>query len=538
MQRLVVLALAGLGAALPAQQPRVQRYTFGIELPETGRRIKGEALLEFGTAPAVDTLVLDLDAAMRVTAVEFRCHGISVREPFERRGNTVRIPMPPPHSMRGETQCTRVYYEGEPADGLVIGTDSAGRWIAFGDNFPNRARYWLPTMDHPSQKAKVTFAVTAPAGRVIVANGVRQESSVRKDSRVTTVWTEDHPIPTYAMVIAAGPLVPHDLGQTACGLAENGGCVPQMVWTAPEQAKFLPGHFARAGEIVEFFGRTFGPFPYEKLAHVQTTTRYGGMENSSAIFYADKLFRRPNGVGEGLIAHETAHQWFGDAVTEREWAHAWLSEGFATFLAALWTQHARGDTAYRDEMSALRQQVISANVAGERAVIDSVETDPNRLLNTNTYEKGGWVLHMLRSQLGDSAFFTGVRSYFAEHRHGNAMTQDLQRALERSSGRDLAWFFDQWLRRPGWAQLRTKWSWVAATGRVMLEVEQEPRFGAYRMPLTIDVRDAGGVSRRVTVELEAVPSQRVVLPGAFTSTPTALVFDPDVALLAVITARR
>ena len=536
MNRVVLVAALSARAVLPAQQPRVERYTFSIELPTAGKHIVARAMARLTAPPTVDSVRFDLDASMRVTEVLLGCVGALSQARFARSGHAVSVAVP--SSSRDDARCLSIHYDGEPADGLIIGTDSAGRWTAFGDNFPNRARYWLPTMDHPSQKAMVTFAITAPARRTIVANGVLIGTTTGSDGRVTTTWREERPIPTYAMVIAAGPLVMHDLGKTACGFAEDGGCVPQMAWTAPEQAHFMPGQFAHAGEIVEFFSRTVGAFPYEKLAHVQTTTRYGGMENSSAIFYADRLFRRPNGVSDGLIAHETAHQWFGDAVTEREWAHAWLSEGFATFLAALWTQHSRGDTAYRSELSHMRQDVLSAKVAGERAVIDSVETDPNRLLNENTYQKGGFVLHMLRTQLGDSAFFAGVRRYFAEHRHGNAMTQDLQRSLEQSSGRELGWFFDQWLRRPGWAQLGTAWMWDAATKQVTVDVEQKGRFGAYRLPLAIDIVDAGGARRRVAVELGAVPSQRIVLPGEFASAPAALVFDPDVALLAAITPRR
>jgi aminopeptidase N len=299
----------------------------------------------------------------------------------------------------------------------------------------------------------------------------------------------------------------------------------------------MPGAFAHAGDIVDFYARTIGVFPYEKLGHLQTTTRYGGMENPAAIFYYDRAFRRADGIGDGLIAHETAHQWFGDAVTEREWAHAWLSEGLATFFAALWSQHAHGDSAYRAEMSQIRRQVIESKVAGGRAVIDSVETDPNRLLNANTYQKGGFVLHMLRTQLGDSAFFAGLRAYYAAHKNGNALTQDLQRALEGSSHRSLGWFFDQWLRRPGWAELKTSWQWDAATQHVTLEVEQGSRFGAYRLPLTIDVTRADGSHQRVTVALEATPNQQVVIPGVFTARPAALALDPDVALLATFSAR-
>ena len=120
----------------------------------------------------------------------------------------------------------------------------------------------------------------------------------------------------------------------------------------------MPGPFARAGEMVQLFSRLVGPFPYEKLAHLQSSTRFGGMENASAIFYADAPFRG-GGTREETIAHETAHQWFGDAVTEREWPHVWLSEGFATYFAALWTRAARGDSAFRDQMAAFATTILA-----------------------------------------------------------------------------------------------------------------------------------------------------------------------------------
>ncbi len=529
-----------LAAALSAQQPTVQRYTYRIELPASGRHISVDAQAALSAPLIADTVAFDLDGAMHVRSVTLGCGEQRENARFERTGTQVRVaisPAPSREAPRADAmRCVRLAYDGEPADGLFISTDSAGRWTAFGDNFPNRARYWLAGLDDPSHKAQVTFVVTAPAGRTVVANGALVGTTTDAAGRVTTTWREDRPIPTYGMVIAAAPLVRHDLGPTACGLAEVAACVPQMVWTAPEQARFMPGHFARAGDIVEFFARTVGPFPYEKLGHLQSTTRWGGMENPSAIFYFDRAFRTPNGASEGLIAHETAHQWFGDAVTEREWAHAWLSEGFATFFAALWTQRAHGDSAYAAELAQMRAQVIAAPVVAQRAVIDSVETDPNALLNANTYQKGGFVLSMLREQLGDSAFFGGVRAYYAAHRHANAMTQDLQLALERSSGQPLGWFFDQWLRRPGWAEVRTSWTWDAASGRLTLTAEQGTRFGAYRLPVTVEVTDSTGVRQRVTVLLEARERQSIILPGLFRAAPTSVTCDPTRRLLAVFRA--
>ena len=180
---------------------------------------------------------------------------------------------------------------------------------------------------------------------------------------------------------------------------------------------------------------------------------------------------------------------------------------------------------------------MASPVTATRPVHDSLETNTLALLNTNSYQKGGWTLHMLRSMLGDSAFFRGVRAYYLAHRDGNARTDDLPVALERSSGRPLGWFFDQWLRRPGFAELTTRWRYDAVRHRVTLDVGQGVRFAPYRFPLAIDVRDAAGRVHRVTVQVAAVHAQTIVLPLPLTAPPRELVLDPDVQLLATFATR-
>ena len=525
-----------------ARQPAVERYVFAITLPDTGTHIVVRAKAELAAVPTTDTVVVDLDDAMHVSAVFFTCGEDGEPARWVRASGAVKIVVRDTADRAGrytprQVNCINIDYDGEPTDGLIIGRDTQGRWQAFGDNFPNRARFWLATIDHPSRKAKVTFSVTAPPERVVVANGALIESWLDPKGRRVTVWREDRAIPTYGMVIAAGALGVLHLGRTACGLAEDGGCVPQSVWFADGLRGSVPGQFAHAGEIVEFYARTIGPYPYEKLGHLQSATRYGGMENPSAIFYFDRGFRRPNGIDEGLIAHETAHQWFGDAVTEREWAHLWLSEGFATFFAALWMQHAHGDTAYAREIRGMRETVLRAKVVRTNAVIDSVTVDPNDLLNDNSYPKGGLVLHMLREEIGDSAFVRGLRQYYTEHRHGNALTQDLQRAAEAAAGRSLGWFFDQWLRRPGWAEVRTAFAWDRETKHVTLQVDQQGAFGPYRLTMPIEITEASGARRIVRVSIDAQPDQSIVMPGTFDAAPRSVRCDPSHLLLAVCTAR-
>jgi len=545
MRRLAVLAIAlALGVVSPsairAQELHPYRpgidvldYALTIDLPDTGTSIKGDATLTVRRTARVDTLVLDLrKLSVQRVLLDDRAH------PFTRTDSTILIGLPPSRRDTG-TFRVRVVYSGKVTDGLIARRDSAKRWTYFGDNWPNRARFWIPSVDHPSDKATVTWTVRAPRGRTVVANGALVETralGTGRRARVLTRWRESKPIAPYLMVIAAAPLVKFDLGQTACGLAELRRCVPQSVYVAPEQRKVLPGAFRRSGEIVRFFASTVAPFPYEKLAHLQSATRFGGMENAGAIFYSDDLFRNRRASDEGVIAHETAHQWFGDAVTEREWPHLWLSEGFATYFAALWTQHARGDSAFRADMARIRDRVTEDTaVVRTRPVIDTVTTDLLELLNRNSYEKGAFVLHMLRTDLGDNSFFAGIRDYYIRHKHGTALTADLQSSLEKVSGRSLGGFFEQWLRRPGYPELEITWSDSALTS-LSIAITQSGRYGLFEFPLRLSLVDPDGNVRRVEVGVPAQLETKIVLPVS--GSVERIDADPDVELLARITVKK
>lgn len=534
--------LATLLIATPAwsQQAQLHRYRPGIDvldyeislnLPQTGNVIDGRTILTVRRTARVDTLILDL-LSLRVDSVLVNQRAVR----FGRDGATIHVPLPAGGS---DTLKVAVRYGGPVADGLIIRTDSSWGWTAFGDNWPDRGRHWIPSVDHPSDKATVTWIVRAPSERKVIANGVRLEETPiggPGGARTLTRWRMSQAIPVYLMVIAAAPLVEYDLGETACGLAVSSRCVHQWVYVEPGLKDFLPGPFKNAGDIVAFFGSLAGPYPYDKLAHLESSTRFGGMENATAIFYADRPFKRRN-MQDGIVAHETAHQWFGDAVTETEWPHLWLSEGFATYFAALWVQKAAGDSAFRASMDRIRQEIVGDDVVAARPVIDTIETDLMKLLNTNSYQKGGFVLHMLRSMLGDSAFFKALRNYQDKYRNGNALSDDLRRELEATSGRQLGWFFDQWLRKPGFPELTTSWTYDAAAKKVNLEITQGSKFGTYRFPLEIEIKAADGKMVRTKVDVSAMTTTKVALPPVLSGAPTDLVFDSDVKLLATFARR-
>jgi len=529
---IVFHASVAMGQEVRPYRPGVDvlDYAFTIDLPDTGAFIRGDAVITARRTARIPSLILDL-RGLRVSRVTVN----DAVARFTRTDSTIAVRLPPGSAGRFRV---RVIYSGSVTDGLIARKDSLGRWTYFGDNWPNRARFWLPTVDHPSDKATVSWTVRAPRGRTIVANGALLSTSTTgtgRRARITSRWRESQPISPYLMVIGAGPLTQVDLGETACGLAELRRCVPQSVYVSPELKATMPGNFAEAPGIVEYFGSLIAPFPYEKLAHVQSATRYGGMENATAIFYSDAAFRRAD-VRTGTIAHEIAHQWFGDAVTEREWPHVWLSEGFATYFSALWTQHSRGDSAFRADMSSIRDRILedSTDVA-HKPVIDTLTTELLDLLNRNSYEKGGFVLHMLRAELGDTAFFAGLRDYYARHKHGTALTADLRASLEAASGKHLDAFFAQWLERPGYPEMDVRWSDRAVTS-LEVSITQSGRFGLFSFPLRLALVDPDGNVRRVQVSIPAQLVTRVVLP--VTGSVARIEADPDVQLLARIDVAR
>jgi aminopeptidase N len=421
----------------------------------------------------------------------------------------------------------RVVYHGTPQDGLIIGPSARGRRVAFADNWPERARFWLPTVDHPSDKAMTRFRIGAPAGWRVVANGAPLPTS--QDRRE---WQETHPIPVYTMVIAAGEFTDSRHRPVINGR----DTIPIDVWTYPEDSAFADSvPFRRATEIVETMQRLIGPYPYENLKHVESKTRFGGMENASAIFYAEKPYIQRR-MGEGVVRHETAHQWFGDAVTERDWPHIWLSEGFATYFDGVIGAALDGDTVLTNAMRANAKSYFASDVT-DRPIVDSANAaEPIKLLNANSYPKGAWVLHMLRALIGDSAFFLGLRTYYHTYRDSTATSEDFQHVLETAAGTDLGWFFRQWLYQPGYPQLDVSWRYDPGAGRVLVGItqRQKPEWGVFRLPvLTLEISGPGGAVVRRNVAIAGRETDfRIDVPFS----PTGVRVDPEGKLLMQTTA--
>jgi aminopeptidase N len=302
--------------------------------------------------------------------------------------------------------------------------------------------------------------------------------------------------------------------------------IPQQVWVFPQDRGKGYELFEQTGRrAFEFFSDWIGPYSYEKLAHVEAAGLGGGTEHASAIFYGEKGVT----AGRGPVVHEVAHQWWGNSVTEKDWDDVWLSEGFATYFTHLFNEHFSGREALVRGLKADINTIVQAQLkAPNQPVIHRNLADMGAVLNRFVYQKGGWVLHMLRGLIGDETFRSGLREYYRRFQNANASTDDFRQVMEQVSGKDLVWFFDQWLKRPGMPRLKGGWRYDAAAQQVLVEIAQVQAGESYRLPLEVGITPAGGQMRTERVELNA--SQ-----GSFTlaadSEPAAVVLDPNTWVL-------
>ena len=473
--------------------------------------------LDFGDLPIDSVLVSDQPAR------------------FERTSETLNVQLAQA-AKRGDRLAVTVSYHGHPKDGLIFATDRDGKPSATGDNWPNRVHYWIPSLDHPSAKATVSFTVSAPDRYETLANGkfisftIIDAPSPAVAQRRIWKFEEAKAIPPYCMIVTVNQ-----------GAIINTPYQPvPLIYNVPQKDRdYAPKGFSSAGPSLSFFSETIAPYPYEKLALIVAATRFGGMENSSAIVFSNTLFEpRPNqktsprfGIPAGIervVAHEIAHQWFGDSVTESTWADLWLSEGFATYFAGLFIQKQDGEEAFRDYMRDQARQYFNYEKQTNLPIHDTETKDLMALLNPNNYEKGAWVLHMLRSRLGDEAFFKGLRDYYNAHKEANATTEDLRAALEKSSGKDLKEFFTRWVYGSGHPRYELVWAMErSSVTSVTVRLNQLQAGDAFLDPVPVEFAVGGKKLRRTIVPTGKSTEVTIQLPA----NPTAVTIDPDDTLL-------
>jgi aminopeptidase N len=409
-------------------------------------------------------------------------------------------------------------FSGVPETGLIIGKNKFDKRTFFGDNWPNRAHHWFACIDHPSDKAKVSFLVTHPKKYDVVATGRLMNQGYTHDKN-TVVYRSEIDLPTKVMVVGIAEF------DTELIFHDNSGLFPMTAWVYEDDRENGFKDMAVAADVVNFFVKSIGAYPFEKLDHVQSTTQFGGMENAGNIFYDENAVTGEETM-EALIAHEVAHQWFGNSASESDWHHLWLSEGFATYFTDLYWQDKYGTEAMNERLINERIRVIKFSKQYDHPIVDTSYQSLMQLLNPNSYQKGAWFLHMLRNEVGDVTFWSGIKRYYETYKYGNATTSDFQSIMESESGNDLNLFFNQWLREALHPILLINND--RKCGKEYLEIQQEQKGELFEFNLEVKIIYEDGTS-----ELKVFPVSKKKEKFKLTSKKkvSGFKYDPNVKLL-------
>ncbi|MFN0727906.1 M1 family metallopeptidase [Polaribacter gochangensis] len=509
----------------------VINYIFKIELSDTTDEIVVDLTVDVRfVGKDVKKMRLDLinassklgNKGMMVSSVSSNGNALK----FTHNNDELFIHLSEPSKKNQRTKI-QIQYKGIPANGLKIADNMHGDRTFFSDNWPNRGRHWLATVDHPSDKAMCEFIITAPDHYQIVSNGLKIEETNLDDNKRLTHWKQSVPIASWLYVLGAADFAVQYVDEF------DGKSIQTWVFKQDRDAGFYD--FAiPTKKTLEFYSEYVGPFSYEKLANIQSNSVSGGMEAASAILYsASSVKGDRNTRWRNVVIHEIAHQWFGNAVTEYDWDDIWLSEGFATYFTLLFIEHEYG----RDEfVEGLKSSQIRVDDFYQKnpkyTIIHDNLKDMKDVTSSQTYQKGSWILHMLRGMIGTDTFWKGIKTYYKEHQDLNATTADFKRVMEEVSGRDLTVFFEQWLYKPGTLNLKGNWKYNKRKSEITVALNQVQKDGSiFEMPLEIEI-DFGNNKKQV--EVIQIKGKSNSFQLKVTSEPKNIVVDPNLWVLKTV----
>lgn len=522
---LVLSAFISLADTYP-KNPKIDvlNYIFRIVLSDNTDTIQVKATVDVRyVGEGVEILRLDLvktspalgNKGMTVSKVESAGKELS----FTHEGEELKIKLPSPSQINQRTSYT-ITYSGIPATGLKIANNKYGDRTFFSDNWPDKGRHWLSIVDHPYDKATCEFIVTAPVHYQVVSNGLKIEETDLPQGMRLTHWKQSVPIASWLYVLG--------VARFAVQYVDKFDHKPIETWVYYQDRDAGFYDFAQpTKQVLEFYSNYVGPFVYERLANIQSNSVSGGMEAASAIFYSENsVVGDRNERWRNVVIHEIAHQWFGNSVTEYDWDDVWLSEGFATYFTLLFIEHAYGKDAFQAGLADSKKRVNAFHIKNPTyRIVHNNLSDMSQVTSSHTYQKGSWILHMLRGVVGTENFWKGIRSYYAKYMNSNATTADFRREMEEASGMDLKDFFEQWLYKPGALQIDGSWQYNDKKKEVKITLEQVQTDGSlFTMPIQMAIHSATGkpVIKSVMVKEK---KNEFILPVE--AEPQNIVLDPD-----------
>ncbi|HEX9761047.1 MAG TPA: M1 family metallopeptidase, partial [Candidatus Acidoferrales bacterium] len=504
----MLLALAlFLGVAGRADEPYARSRTYDLQNARLEMRFDLDSRSVHGTA--THTLAPLGDALRRVEfdAVDLTIEGVRVggrAARFEQSTGKLYVTLDQP-APAGRQLEIEIHYSARPRKGMTFILPDA--------HYPQRPahiwtqgqseemRYWAPIYDYPNDLTASETIITVPAHWQTLSNGVLVSTTDAPNQMKTWHWRQSKPHATYLISVVAGEFEKTE---------ETWRGIPVSYYVLRGEGARIPPTFSRTRKMLDFFSGYYGAeYPWEKYAQIGVEGHFGGMEHTSATTLTHSYMLHPELAADAhkgpdfLLAHELAHQWFGDLVTCKDWANLWINEGFATHAEILWDQHhfsadEGAFTLWNNRNDWFASERLFTVPLTTRDISDAFQ------YSGNTYGKAGWVVEMLRRELGEDHFRKSLRHFLAVHRHQNVVSADLVRAIEQATGRNLDPFFDQWVHGAGAPRFEVRARWEPEQRRVVLTVKQtqkvEGAVGLFRVPVEVEITTPQGrVSHLITV---------------------------------------
>jgi aminopeptidase N len=504
-----------------------QRIAVGFDLQQ--HAVNGEVTTRLViTAAPTDTVRLDasnltIDAALDAA-------GRPLRFTSDTSSVTVHLAR---QARRGDTVQFTLRYHGHPERGMYFVPRRLTMWTQ-GEAIETPS--WVPTYNAPNDKTTWEILVTADTGMSVLSNGRLVGVTKTADGRQQVWhWSQEKPGSTYLYSIVAARFAI---------LRDSWRGIPVEYWTSPDTVDATWRTFGETPSMIETFSRVLGVnYPWAKYDQaIIPDFTYGGMENVSATTQTDLALHdassEPESSGRSLNSHELAHQWFGDLTTTATWAHAWINEGLTTYMESVHEEQSRGREAAQWNWINEQRDAMAADLNQERPLVfgEKAGTDPIRIFfSGHVYPKGAQLAHQLRRLVGDSLFWKGMKRFLTDNAYKPVETADYAIAMEKTTGRDLDWFFDQWAYGIGYPKVKVAREWTAATRTLRLTVDQTQTIDAthpfFRFPATIRVVTRDSVVRHEIMVDRQHQSFDLALPDA----PLSFRFDEGGWLLGTVT---
>ena len=496
----------------------VLHYDVALSLDFQRKQIQGLATTDISLTDAgADYFYIHL------TQLEVSSASINgIETTFQREADKIYFQHPPADSIFQ----LKIVYSGAPTNdgfgGFFFNGDYAYT-IGEGINSypPSMLRTWIPSHDVPDDKATLDLHITIPQELSAFSNGTLLSTRTNGDSTKTVFWRENHPIATYLVAIAVGPYETFSIPYVSVSGAE----LPLQFYVFPEHYDIAREDWKNITQMMRFFENHFSPYPFDRYSMAEAANR-GAMEHQTMTTWSSQLITGDHRY-DYIVAHELAHHWWGDLVTLGDWRDIWLNEGFATYCEALYFESLNGAVYLQDYMENLAAAYYKETARlGHFAIYD-----PDYLWGGTVYQKGAWVLHMLRWTIGEDAFWRTLQSYARTFAYSNAVTPDFIKIAETESGQKLDWFFDQWIYKPGYPDLDISWNFQQlenAKYRVKIDIEQK-QWDKFQFVLPVEVALETVAGKKLdTLQIAERKNSFTIETD---SQPVSLQFDPHNWLL-------